>query len=67
MTLTEAKGQTRHLLGIAEGDADAVYRSVRASERNCRRYANFTESDADNYRMLRLALADLTGNATYRQ
>ncbi|HZN76041.1 MAG TPA: hypothetical protein VFC00_30790 [Micromonosporaceae bacterium] len=66
MTLTEAKDQIRHLLGIAEGDADAVYRSIRASERNCRQYDNFTEADEDEYCMLRLALSDITGNAFYR-
>ncbi len=68
MTLDEAKQQVREMLAL--GDADAVFRAISKGQRAGRDLAG-VRADAEAQRdsdfgMLRLALADLTGDAGYR-
>lgn len=67
MTLEQAKATVRALLDAAGDDADKVYRALAAAQRVSRRGASYSEADRDDYAMQRLALADITGNAAYRQ
>lgn len=67
-TLAEAKDYVRTLLAMTDGDAEAVYRAIDRAQRGSKMGATRDqyEQDAETYALQRLALADLTGNASYR-
>lgn len=67
MTRTEAQSQIAAMLDTACGDADAVERAVDNSRRVSREHGTYTDGDEDSYALFKLALADLTGDGTYRR
>lgn len=66
ITLDQAKSQVITLLDLAKGDHEAVFRAIVRSRQTGCQYAGYTEDEDDDYGMLRLALADLTGISAYR-
>lgn len=70
MTFDEAKAQVADLLALANGDADAVFRSLTRAQRAGADSITADRGDEErrqfDYGLMRLALADLTGHAAYR-
>jgi hypothetical protein len=67
MTRTEAESQIAAMLDVARGDADAVERAIDNGRRTSREHESYTETDEASYALLKLALADLTGDGKYRR
>ena len=63
MSLELSRTHVQELLRLAEGNAEAVYRAIGRAEAASRERG---WDDAEAYPLMRLALADLTGNASYR-
>jgi hypothetical protein len=64
--LAWAKSRVSDLLSSVDGDANAVYENLVQREAAERTYDWFTEKHAETWTLLRLALADVTGNPDYR-